>query len=68
MSYVEAIVICDHINEKTIGGREIDIDDKLAAIAKILSMATINAVKKETLLKIVRWFWDVCVDADEVTL
>ena len=65
MSYVEAIVICDHIDEETIGGRAIDMDDKLAAIEKILGMATINAVRKDTLLKIVRWFWDHCVEEGE---
>ena len=65
MSYVEAILICDHIDEETIGGRAIDVDDKLSAIGKILMMASINAVRKETLLKIVRWFWDHCVEEGE---
>lgn len=62
MSYVEAILICNHIDEQTIGGRAIDMDDKLAAVEKILGMATIIAVPKDTLLKIVRWFWDHCVE------
>lgn len=62
MSYVEAILICNHIDEQTIGGRAIDMDDKLAAVEKILGMATINAVPKDTLLKIVRRFWDHCVE------
>ncbi len=65
MSYVEAILICDHIDEESIGGRAIDMDDKLAAIEKILGMATINAVRKDTLLKVVSWFWDHCVDVEE---
>lgn len=64
MSYVEAIMICEHINEQAIGSREIDVDDKLAAIEKILGMETINAVRKDTLLKVVRWFWDHCVEEE----
>lgn len=67
MSYVEAILICDHIDEESIGGRAIGMDDKLAAIGKILMMGTINAVRKDTLLKVVRWFWDQCVDVEEAT-
>lgn len=65
MKYVEAILICDHIDEESIGGRAIDMDDKLSAIGKILMMETINAVRKDTLLKVVRWFWDHCVDVEE---
>jgi len=65
MKYVEAILICDHIDEQTIGKREIDEDTKLEAVEKILNMETINAVRKDTLLKIVRWFWDNCVEAKE---
>lgn len=67
MSYVEAILICDHIDEESVGGRAIDMDDKLAAIGKILMMETINAVRKDTLLKVVRWFWDQCIDVEEGT-
>lgn len=65
MSYAEAIVICDHIDEESIGRRAIDMDDKLSAIEKILGMETINAVRKDTLLKVVRWFWDHCVDVEK---
>lgn len=65
MSYAEAIVICDHIGEQTIGGREIDTGTKLSAVEKILSMTTINAVKKDTLLNVIRWFWDNCVETVE---
>lgn len=65
MKYVEAILICDHIDEQTIGKREIDEDTKLEAVEKILNMETINAVRKDTLLRIVRWFWAHCVDVEE---
>lgn len=64
MRYAEAIMICDKIDLDSIGGREIDTDTKLDAIQKILSMETINAVKKETLVKVIRWFWNNCVDAE----
>ena len=62
MRYAEAIMICDKIDLGSIGGREIDTDTKLDAIQKILSMETINAVKKETLVKVIRWFWNNCVE------
>ena len=65
MRYAEAILICSHIGEQTIGGREIDTATKLSAVEKILSMATINAVKKDTLLNVIRWFWDNCVETVE---
>lgn len=64
MRYVEAIMICDKIDLDSIGGREIDTDTKLDAIDKILSMESINAVKKETLVKVIRWFWKNCVDVE----
>ena len=65
MRYAEAIMICNKIDLDSIGGREIDTDTKLDAIQKILSMETINAVKKETLVKVIRWFWNNCVDVEE---
>lgn len=65
MRYAEAIMICNKIDLDSIGGREIDTDTKLDAIHKILSMETINAVKKETLVKVIRWFWNNCVDVEE---
>lgn len=64
MRYAEAIMICDKIDLDRIGGREIDTDTKLDAIQKILSMETINAVKKETLVKVIRWFWNNCVEVE----
>ena len=64
MRYAEAIMICNKIDLDSIGGREIDTDTKLDAIQKILSMETINAVKKETLVKVIRWFWKNCVDVE----
>ena len=64
MRYAEAIMICNKIDLDSIGGREIDTDTKLDAIQKILSMETINAVKKETLVKVIRWFWNNCVDVE----
>ena len=62
MRYAEAIMICNKIDLDSIGGRKIDTDTKLDAIQKILSMETINAVKKETLVKVIRWFWNNCVE------
>lgn len=64
MRYAEAIMICNEIDLDSIGGREIDTDIKLDAIQKILSMETINAVKKETLVKVIRWFWNNCVEVE----
>lgn len=58
MRYLEAIMICDTIDDP-----DRDTETKLRAIEKILSMETINAVKKDTLLKVIRWFWDNCVEA-----
>lgn len=65
MIYAEAILICTNIDKDEIGGRIIDEEMKLDAIHKILSMATVNAVKKATLLKIIQWFWDHCVKEEE---
>ena len=64
MRYAEAIMICNKIELDSIGGREIDTDTKLDAIPKIMSMETINAVKKETLVKVIRWFWNNCVEVE----
>ncbi len=52
MTYLEAIVICKKLNTEE---EELDCLVVGEAVQKILSMATINAVNKETLLNIVRW-------------
>ena len=61
MSYMEAIFICENIDKQDL---EIDDEQRIIAIEKILSMATINAVKKDTLLKVIRWFFDNCVEVE----
>ena len=57
MSYADAIYVCD-----TIGEEQWKEEAILLAVEKILSMETINAVRKDTLLKVIRWFWDNCVE------
>ena len=52
MTYLEAIVICKKLNTEE---EELDCLVVGEAVQKILSMATINAVNKDTLLNIVRW-------------
>ena len=68
MTYTTAILICDNIDKETVRGTKntivLDDDTRLRAIEKILSMATINAVKKDTLLKVIRWFFDNCVEVE----
>lgn len=56
MKYSDAIFICDDID-----GDTFSLETKIEAIEKILGMATFNAVKKETLVKVIRWFFDNCV-------
>jgi len=58
MTYAEAIYVCKTIEKH-------DQDKVLSAVEKILSMTTINAVPKEALLNVVRWFWGNCVDQEE---
>lgn len=52
MTYVEAIKICSGLNTENE-----ELDDLVIgeAVQKILSMETINAVTKDTLLNIVRY-------------
>lgn len=52
MTYLEAIVICKKLNTEE---EELDCLVVGEAVQKILSMETINAVNKGTLLNIVRW-------------
>lgn len=58
MTYLEAIKICDNIEEHS-------EEEALQAIEKILGMETINAVSKGALLNVVRWFWKRCVTTTE---
>ena len=60
MRYAKAIEICENINSEGIATAT-----KLEAIETILAMETINAVKKETLLGVIRWFWNNCVEGGE---
>lgn len=52
MTYLEAIAICKKLNTEE---EELDCLVVGEAVQKILSMETINAVNKDTLLNIVRW-------------
>ncbi len=52
MTYLEAIAICKKLNTEE---EELDCLVVGEAVQKILSMGTINAVNKDTLLNIVRW-------------
>ena len=60
MTYVEAITICEKIESG-----EYDNQDRIRAIRKILSMETINAVKKDTLRRVIQWFFDQCVQCED---
>lgn len=51
VGYAEAINICQfHLNDSTV-----NIETKALAIHKIVSMETINAVNKRTLIGIMQW-------------
>lgn len=58
MTYGKAIVTCRDIENHS-------EDEVLEAVEKILGMETINAVSKEELLNIIRWFWKRCVVEEE---
>lgn len=67
MTYLEAIAICKKLNTEE---EELDCLVVGEAVQKILSMETINAVNKDTLLNIVRWcvpmIWEeVTAEEDE---
>lgn len=55
MTYGKAINTIEHIEEHT--------DDEIAlAIYRILNMTTIMAVKKDSLLNVVRYLFDKCYE------
>ena len=49
----KALVIFSDINNGNYS-----IEEKQAAILKILSMPTHNGVKKEWMLEVIQWLWD----------
>lgn len=55
MKYAEAIRISENPNAYT-------ADEVGTAIAVILGMCTINAVKKENLLNLIRYLFDMCYE------
>ena len=55
MKYAEAIRISENPNDYT-------AEEVGTAIAFILGMCTINAVKKENLLNLVRYMFDMCYE------
>lgn len=59
MNYGRAIVICKNLTE------EHSESEFIEAVGTILDMATINAVPKEALLNVVRYFWAHCVEQVE---
>lgn len=59
MTYGEAIHYCEYINSETIPE-----ELKLQAIEKLLSMATLNAVNKDILIGVIRWFFENCVEEE----
>lgn len=58
MKYAEAIRISENPNDYT-------ADEVGTAIAVILSMCTINAVKKENLLNLIRYLFDMCYEVEK---
>ena len=59
MRYGMAIDIIEHLEEHT--------DEEIAlAIHTILNMATIMAVKKDSLLGVVRYLFDKCYEVKEI--
>lgn len=60
MNYGRAIEICKRLNSE-----EHSESEFLEAVGTILNMATINAVPKEALLNVVRYFWAHCVEQVE---
>ena len=62
MTYSEAILVCENIEKEFVGNKNLDAEMKLDAIEKILGMATLNAVNKFTLLKVISWMFGYFVD------
>lgn len=60
MNYGRAIEICKSLNSE-----EHSESEFIEAVGTILNMATINAVPKEALLNVVRYFWTHCVEQVE---
>lgn len=60
MNYGRAIVICKNLNSE-----EHSESEFIEAVGTILDMPTINAVPKEALLNVVRYFWAHCVEQVE---
>ena len=58
MTYGKAIDTIEHIEERT--------DEEISlAIYRILNMASIMAVNKDNLVKIIRWLFDKCYEVKE---
>ena len=58
MNYGKAIYTIEHIEEHT--------DEEIAlAIYRILNMTTIMAVKKDSLLNVVRYLFDKCYEVEK---
>lgn len=58
MTYGKAIDTIEHIEERT--------DEEIAlAIYRILNMASIMAVNKDNLVKIIRYLFDKCYEVEE---
>lgn len=65
MKYREAIEVCNSLDRKAIMEDAVSDDTVLDAVSVILDMETINAVPKQALLNVLRWFWEKTVDVDE---
>lgn len=63
MKYVEAIKVCKSLDRNAIDNDTFSESVVLDAVEIILGMETINAVPKEALLNVVRWFWAKTVEA-----
>ena len=59
MTYGKAIAICADIENP-----EYTDEERGLAIHKIMSMETINAVTKDTLMKAIRWMWNQLFEWD----
>lgn len=60
MSIGKAVAICENLDSE-----EYSIEDKLVAIHEVMNMPTHMGVVKDTLIGIIRWLWNLNLEAGE---
>ena len=66
MKLSKAIVIFENVDDEnmTIDNQKVSDEDKALAIYEVLKMPTYMSIKKDSMMKVIKWLFDRCWEVE----